>query len=52
MRLSDLFCIIRYQDFSIFKMAAVRHVGFLKLKFITATHFNPVGGQKKMLNGR
>jgi len=38
--LEDTFCIImRYRDFSIFKMAAVRHLGFFKLKFLTAVHF-------------
>jgi len=32
--LKDPFCkFVRYRNFSIFKMAAVRHLGFLKLKF-------------------
>jgi len=34
MHLRNPFCIIiRYRDFSIFKMAAVHHFGFLKLNF-------------------
>jgi len=38
-RLRDLFCIImRYCNLSIFKMAAVRHLGIMKKKFLTAPH--------------
>ena len=34
--LGDVFCIItRYCNFSIFKMAALHHLGVLKLKFLT-----------------
>ena len=41
MRLRDPFCIImRYCNFSIFKMAAVRHLGILKLKFLKANKFS------------
>jgi len=39
-RLRDPFYIImRYCNLSIFKMAAVRHLKILKLKFLTASHF-------------
>ena len=30
---------MRYRDVSIFKAAAVRHLGLLKVKFLTALHF-------------
>ena len=40
MRFRDPFCIImRYCNLSILKMAAVRHLGILKLNFLTANHF-------------
>jgi len=51
MRSRDPFSIItRYRNFSIFKMAAVRYLGFLKLKFLTATHFKTLG--KKFFSTR
>jgi len=31
---------MRYCSLSIFKMAAVRHLEILKLKFLTANHFS------------
>ena len=45
MRLRDPFYIImRYCNLSIFKMAAVRHLGILKLKFLTANHLRETFG--------
>jgi len=39
-RLRDQFCVIMtYCNLSIFNMAAVRHFGTWKLKFLTANHF-------------
>jgi len=39
----DPFCfIITCRDFPIFNMAAVRHVGFLELKFLTAVYFSNI----------
>jgi len=38
MHLKEPFCIKKYHDFSILKMVAVRHLGFLKLKFSKAIH--------------
>jgi len=38
--LRDPFCIIMgYRDFLIFKIAALRRLGFLRLKFLTSMHF-------------
>jgi len=40
-RLRDPFCILmRYCNLSIFKTAAVRHLGILKFKLLTANHFS------------
>jgi len=37
--LKDRLCIImRYHDFSIFKIPAISHLGFLKLKLLTAVN--------------
>jgi len=40
MRLRCPFCIItRYYNYSIYKMAAVQQLGYIKLKFLTAVYF-------------